>query len=79
MGHFTIIPFIAPYMQIKIGFEDKQVSLIYLIGGLLTVVLLPFFGKLADRYGHMRIFTTASFFALGSICWLTNLDKPVFL
>lgn len=74
LGHFTIIPFIAPYMQINIGFGDKQVSLIYLIGGLLTVVLLPLFGKLADRYGRMRIFTMASVFALASIYVLTNLD-----
>ena len=74
LGHFTIIPFIAPYMQLNIGFEDKQVSLIYFIGGLLTVVLLPFFGKLSDRYGRMRIFATASAFALVSIYALTNLD-----
>jgi predicted MFS family arabinose efflux permease len=74
LGHFTIIPFIAPYMQINIGFEDKQVGLIYFIGGLLTVVLLPLFGWLADKYGRMRIFTIASFFALGSIYALTNLD-----
>ncbi|TXF89909.1 MFS transporter [Neolewinella aurantiaca] len=74
LGHFTVIPFIAPYMQINIGFGDKQVSLIYLIGGLLTVVLLPFFGKLSDRYGRMRVFATASVFALASIYSLTNLD-----
>jgi predicted MFS family arabinose efflux permease len=74
LGHFTIIPFIAPYMQINIGFGDKQVSLLYLIGGLLTVVLLPFFGKLSDRYGRMPVFTTASVFALASIFALTNLD-----
>jgi predicted MFS family arabinose efflux permease len=74
LGHFTIIPFIAPYMQINIGFGDKQVSLIYLIGGLLTVVLLPLLGKLADRYGRMLIFTIASIGALGSIFAITNLD-----
>jgi len=74
LGHFTIIPFIAPYMQINVGFSDKQVGLIYLIGGLLTVVLLPFFGKLSDRYGHRLVFTTSSVFALASIYALTNLD-----
>ena len=74
LGHFTIIPFIAPYMQINIGFEDKQVSLIYFIGGLLTVVLLPFFGRLSDAYGRMRVFATASVFALASIYALTNLE-----
>ncbi|PHK98477.1 MFS transporter [Neolewinella marina] len=74
LGHFTIIPFIAPYMQINVGFADKQVSLIYLIGGGLTVVLLPLFGRLADRFGRMQVFTASSFLALFSIYALTNLD-----
>ncbi|MEL7159614.1 MAG: MFS transporter, partial [Bacteroidota bacterium] len=33
-----------------------------------------FFGRLSDRFGQMRIFTIASFFALISIYLLTNLD-----
>ncbi|NJC27463.1 MFS transporter [Neolewinella antarctica] len=74
LGHFTIIPFIAPYMQINVGFSDTEISLVYLVGGILTVVLLPLFGKLADRYGRMLIFSVASFFALGSIYLLTNLE-----
>lgn len=73
LGHFTIIPFIAPYMQLNIGFSDYQVTYIYFIGGLLTVFLLPFFGKLADRYGHARVFTISSLFALLSIFAITNL------
>lgn len=73
LGHFTIIPFIAPYMQLNIGFSDFEVSYIYLIGGILTVFLLPFFGKLADLYGHVKVFTIASVFALFSIFAITNL------
>lgn len=75
LGHFSIIPFIAPYMQLNVGFGDKQVGLIYMIGGALTVVLLPLFGKLADRYGRMRIFTLASVLAVFSIFALTNLGS----
>ncbi len=73
LGHFTIIPFIAPYMQLNIGFTDYQVTYIYLIGGILTVFLLPLFGRLADRHGHARVFTFSSLFALGSIFAITNL------
>lgn len=73
LGHFTIIPFIAPYMQINVGFADRDVALIYLVGGSLTVVLLPLVGKLSDRYGRMRIFSLASVLALFSIYGLTNL------
>jgi predicted MFS family arabinose efflux permease len=75
LGHFTIIPFIAPYMQMNVGFEDMEVAYIYAVGGLLTVVLLPLFGKLADRYGRRRIFTYASILALFSIFAITNLEE----
>lgn len=73
LGHFTIIPFIAPYMQRNVGFSDFQLTYIYLIGGALTVFLLPYFGRLADRHGHARVFTVASLFALGPIFAITNL------
>ena len=67
LGHFTIIPFIAPYMQLNIGFSDYQITYIYLIGGTLTAFLLPFFGKLSDQYGHVIIFTLSSILAVFSI------------
>lgn len=73
LGHFTIIPFIAPYMQLNIGFSNHQVGYIYTLGGLLTVGLLPLFGRLSDRLGHAKVFTFMSFFALFSIFAITNL------
>jgi len=73
LGHFTIIPFIAPYMQINIGFSEYQITYIYLCGGILTVFLLPFFGKLSDRYGYTRVFTISSVAALFSIFAITHL------
>ncbi len=73
LGHFSIIPFIAPYMQLNVGFNDHQVAYIYTVGGVLTVFLLPFFGRLADRFGNPEVFTIASFFALFSIFAVTNI------
>jgi len=73
LGHFTIIPFIAPYMQLNIGFTDYEITYIYMVGGVLTVFLLPLFGRLADRFGHARVFTFASLGALASIFVITNL------
>lgn len=73
LGHFSIIPFIAPYMQLNIGFSDYEVTYIYLVGGILTVFLLPLFGRLSDRLGNRRIFLISSVFALASIFAITNL------
>lgn len=73
LGHFSIIPFIAPYMQLNIGFSDFDVAWIYGVGGALTVVCLPLFGKIADRVGNFKVFWIASCFALFSIFAITNL------
>ncbi len=73
LGHFTIIPFIAPYMQLNVGFTEFQITYIYLVGGTLTAFLLPYFGKLSDQYGHVRIFTISSILAVFSIFAITTL------
>lgn len=73
LGHFTIIPFIAPYMQMNIGFRETDVALLYAVGGLVTVVCLPLFGRLSDKFGHAQVFTIASVGALFSIFAITNL------
>jgi predicted MFS family arabinose efflux permease len=76
LGHFTIIPFIAPYMQMNIGFSDSEIAYIYLFGGLSTIVALPLFGRLGDRFGNFNVFALASIGAIFSIWGITNL-QPV--
>lgn len=73
LGHFTIIPFIAPYMELNIGFSQFEIPYIYFVGGILTAILLPLAGRLSDHYGHVKIFTISSIFALFSIYAITNL------
>ncbi len=69
LGHFSIIPFIAPYMVSNVGFTEHQVSYIYLVGGALTFFTSPIIGKLADKYGKYTILSI--FIVLSAI--------PVFL
>jgi DHA1 family inner membrane transport protein len=73
LGHFSIIPFIAPYMQLNIGFKDHEVAYIYTLGGLTTVFSLPLFGRLADTRGNIPIFIISSTLALFSIFAITHL------
>ncbi len=73
LGHFTVIPFIAPYMQINLGFEDGELSLLYLIGGLLTIVTLPLIGGWADRSGPARVFTFGTVGTIIAILAVTHL------
>lgn len=63
LGQFTVITFMIPYLQRNVGFDAAAVSLVYAIGGSLTLFSNPFAGRLADKYGRKRVFT---FYALTS-------------
>jgi multidrug resistance protein len=75
LGHFSIIAFMPKYMVNNVGITEDQVSLIYLAGGLCSIVVLRVVGKLSDRYGSFRVFATLSVLALIPIFLITNLPK----
>ena len=56
-AHFSIIPFIAPYMVGNVGFTEQELTYIYLVGGALTIFSSPWVGRLADKHGRLKIFT----------------------
>ncbi|MFN4084185.1 MAG: MFS transporter [Bacteroidia bacterium] len=79
IGHFSIIPFISPYMVANVGFSENQLQYIYLVGGLLTVFTSPFIGKLADRKGKKKIFILFALLCILPILAITNLPPiPVY-
>lgn len=55
-GHFTIIPFLSPFLVRNVGMAEKDLFLVYMVGGAVTVFTGPMVGRLADRYGKFRIF-----------------------
>jgi predicted MFS family arabinose efflux permease len=55
-GHFSIIPFLSPYMVANVGFEESQLAYIYLFGGAMNMVASPMIGRWADKYGKKIVF-----------------------
>lgn len=60
---FSIIPFIANFMQKNNGVSDDQLFWIYVTGGLATIVSSPLAGTLTDKYGPVRIYSFLSLVA----------------
>ncbi len=56
MGHFLIIPFLNPYMQHNVGFNENERKLVYIVGGLVSIFSARFAGRLSDKYGKHTIF-----------------------
>jgi len=73
LGHFIIIPFLNPYMEFDVGFTKNQIPLIYIVGGIATLISAPIFGRMADQYGKLRIFVICGLLALPFIFIITNL------
>ena len=73
LGHFLVIPFINPFMQNNVGFSKEFTPLIYLVGGVSSFFASNILGKMADKYGKMRIFTICVLSALPMIVMLTNM------
>jgi DHA1 family inner membrane transport protein len=80
-GVFTIIPFIATYMVRNVGLPESKLSLIYLIGGLGTIVSARVIGKLCDKVGSYRIFKYVAIISIFPLFALTNLPAgtPIWL
>ena len=75
LGQFTVIPFIAPYMVLNVGFTELELTYIYMVGGGLTIFTSPYIGKLADKYGKQRIFTIFAFLSIIPLFLVTNLPE----
>jgi DHA1 family inner membrane transport protein len=53
---FTIFPYMSPFLVNNIGMTDNQLGLVYIAGGAVTLFSAPLIGRLADRYGKLRVF-----------------------
>lgn len=80
LSHFSIVPFISPYMVANVGFTEEQLSYIYLIGGALTIFTSPLIGKLADRYGRQKVFAITVLMASVPVFFITQMgETPIAL
>jgi predicted MFS family arabinose efflux permease len=56
LGGFMIIPDLASYLVSNVHLSSEELRWVYLIGGASTLFTMNGVGRLADRFGRMRIF-----------------------
>lgn len=74
LSQFSYISLLSPFMVSNVGLTEHQITYIYLLGGLATIVSSPLTGKLADKYGKAKIFTIYSFLYMIPLLLITNLS-----
>jgi len=78
LGHFIIIPFVNPYMEFNAGFSKTQTPMFYMAGGICAMIASPVIGRLADKYGKLRVFVISLLCSLVPIFIITNVTHIPF-
>lgn len=78
MGHFLIIPFINPYMEFNKGFSKDLTPMIYLVGGVASLIAALYLGRIADKKGKLMIFSLSVFFSLFMVLLITHMPTVPF-
>jgi predicted MFS family arabinose efflux permease len=53
---FTVIPFITIYLRSNVGWPAERVPLVYLCGGVVTLLTARLIGGATDRLGKVRVY-----------------------
>lgn len=75
MGHFSIIPYIPNFAVHNLRMNSDYVGLIYLAGGVASVLTVRVVGRLSDKHGSLKVFTILSCLALIPIITLTHIPS----
>ncbi|MGV0963163.1 MAG: MFS transporter [Polynucleobacter sp.] len=70
---FSVIPYIALYLTSNVGIDNSYISLIYLCGGIATLMSSRIIGHMADRYGKVKVFRVLAVISLIPLLVTTNL------
>lgn len=73
-GHFMVVPYLATYLVKNAGLPEGKLFLVYLTGGLGTIVSGPLIGRLADSYGRFRIYAVVCLVACVVMAALTHAE-----
>ena len=53
---FSVVPFLSPYLVANVGTPERDLRWVYIAGGLVTLVGMPWIGRLADRLGKLKVY-----------------------
>jgi predicted MFS family arabinose efflux permease len=78
-GSFMLGPYLATFLEANVGVRQTELKYMYLCGGLATLITMTLFGRLADRFGKLRVFRILALVTLVPIMLMTNLPAGLAL
>ncbi len=78
LGDTLYMTFGSAYSTNNLGVSLDNLPILYGVGGLATIVLSPFIGQLSDKFGKLKVFTTATLIAILLVAIYSNLESVPF-
>jgi MFS transporter, DHA1 family, inner membrane transport protein len=72
-GHFLIIPLLNPFMVNNVLIPQKQTPLVYLVGGISSIIAAAIAGKMADKHGKFPVLIISLLASLPLIYMVSHL------
>jgi len=73
MGGYLLMPFTSAFIVNNVHISQTQLPLIFFCTGLSTIVVMPFVGKLSDKFDKFKIFVIGSILASVMVIIYTHL------
>lgn len=73
LGGWMMMPWGSVYSINNLGVTEAQLPILFLIGGMTTLIIMPIIGRLSDRVDRFRIFTISSIWMTATVLIYCNL------
>jgi predicted MFS family arabinose efflux permease len=75
LGSFAVIPYISVYLVSNVGVTEMTLTVVYVTGGLLTLIGAPVIGRLADHYGKLLVYRLVASISMVLMVVVTTLPR----
>lgn len=78
LGGFMMMPWGSAFAVNNLGVTYEQLPILFMVGGLSSLFIMPMVGKLSDQFDKFKIFTIAAIWMMVVVVVYTNLGHVPF-
>ena len=75
LGGFPVITMLNPFLKYNISFDDNDIMMMYIIGGVLTIITANLIGYVADKTSKQKVFLIMGLLSIIPLLLMTNLTN----
>lgn len=78
LGGFMMMPWGSAFAVNNLHVSYTQLPILFMVGGVVSLIIMPLVGKLSDKFDKFKIFTIAAIWMMAVVLVYTNLTSVPF-